>query len=56
MPRHTMKLVAGLERLAPRNFFFEVFGGGHDIRYDVAFRWFDRLSTAGTGEGARLTG
>ena len=54
--RHTMKLVAGLEQLEPRNFFFEVFGGGHDIRYDVAFRWFDSLRGSDAGEGARLTG
>ena len=53
--RHTMKLVAELERLQPANFFFEIFNGGHDIRYEVAFRWFDELKGE-AGEGARLSG
>ena len=54
--RHTTRLVAELERHDPGKFFFEVFGGGHDIRYEAAFRWFDGLLESGAGEGARLTG
>ncbi|MBJ6724457.1 alpha/beta hydrolase family protein [Geomesophilobacter sediminis] len=54
--RHTMNLVTGLERHEPKNFFFEIFDGGHDIRYDVAFRWFDGLRKNGKEQGSRLTG
>jgi dipeptidyl aminopeptidase/acylaminoacyl peptidase len=54
--RHTLKLVAELERHHPGNFFFEVFSGGHDIRYQVAFHWFDGLLAVDEGQGARLTG
>jgi dipeptidyl aminopeptidase/acylaminoacyl peptidase len=54
--QHTMKLIAGLEPLQPQKFFFEIFDGEHDIRYDVAFRWFDSLVAQGAGQGSRLTG
>jgi dipeptidyl aminopeptidase/acylaminoacyl peptidase len=53
--RHTLNLVSGLEQHQAQYFFFEVFGGGHDIRYEVAFRWFDALRN-GPGVGKRLTG
>ena len=54
--RQSWRLALELERLGAPRFFFEIFDGGHDIRYDCAFAWFDRL-VAGLGEdGTLLTG
>jgi predicted esterase len=41
---HTMNLALELEKFSPKKFFFEIFDGGHELRYDVAFRWFDSLA------------
>lgn len=38
------------------DFFFEIFDGGHEIRYQAAFDWFDRLSAHDNGQEMRLTG
>ncbi len=40
---HTLELVKKLERLSPKRFFFEIFDGGHEIRYEQAFSWFDTI-------------
>jgi len=40
---HTLNLARELERLAPRNFFHEIFDGGHELRFGQAFEWFDHL-------------
>jgi dipeptidyl aminopeptidase/acylaminoacyl peptidase len=40
---HTTDLAAEVEMHEPERFFYEIFDGGHEIRYDVAFRWFDAL-------------
>jgi dipeptidyl aminopeptidase/acylaminoacyl peptidase len=40
---HSWKLAQELERLGSRQFFFDIFDGEHDIRYDTAFRWFEAL-------------
>jgi dipeptidyl aminopeptidase/acylaminoacyl peptidase len=40
----TRRLALALERLRPKRFFWEIFDGGHEIRYEEAFRWFDRLA------------
>jgi len=53
---HTVALVQALEKLAPKRFFFEIFDGGHELRYDVAFRWFDALASQTSGEAQSLTG
>ena len=37
----TWNLALELERLGADRCFFDIFDGGHEIRYDVAFRWFD---------------
>jgi len=52
---HSWKLAQELERLGSRQFFFDIFDGEHDIRYDIAFRWFDALLMK-EGQGGRLTG
>jgi len=41
---HIINLAFALEKLGAKNFFFEIFDGGHEILYDVAFRWFDKLA------------
>jgi dipeptidyl aminopeptidase/acylaminoacyl peptidase len=53
--RQSWRLALELERLGAPHFFFEIFDGGHDIRYDRAFAWFDRL-TAGVGFDGALSG
>jgi len=40
----TINMALELEKLGAKNFFFEIFDGGHDIRCDIAFRWFDKLA------------
>lgn len=40
---HTLRLVQEIEKMNPKRFFYEIFDGGHEIRYDIAFHWFDRL-------------
>lgn len=35
------KLAQEIEKQNPQNFYFEIFDGGHQIRYDVAFKWFE---------------
>lgn len=40
---HTVNLALALEKLGAKNFFFEIFAGGHASRRDVAFLWFDKL-------------
>jgi len=52
---HSWKLAQELERLGARQFFFDIFDGGHDIRYDTAFRWFEALLRK-ENQGGRLTG
>jgi|APSaa5957512622_1039677.scaffolds.fasta_scaffold07737_3 dipeptidyl aminopeptidase/acylaminoacyl peptidase len=52
---HTWELAQELEKLGPERFFFEIFDGGHEIRYDVGFGWFDRWVEGGE-EREKLTG
>jgi dipeptidyl aminopeptidase/acylaminoacyl peptidase len=40
---HTLELALKLEALGHEQLFFEIFEGGHEIRADVAFSWFDSL-------------
>jgi dipeptidyl aminopeptidase/acylaminoacyl peptidase len=49
-------LAQELERLGSRRFFFDIFDGEHDIRYDTAFRWFDALMKLENPQEDRLTG
>ena len=53
--RQSWRLALELERLAAPKFFYEIFDGGHEVRYDPAFAWFDCLA-AGVGAGGTLTG
>ncbi len=53
--RHSWQLALKLEALGAWRFFFEIFQGGHDIRFEQALDWFavqDQPSAA----GVRLTG
>lgn len=43
---HTSDLAQKVEQHHPERFFYEIFDGGHEIHYDVAFRWFDGLAGA----------
>jgi dipeptidyl aminopeptidase/acylaminoacyl peptidase len=53
---HSWNLAQALERRGAERFFFDIFDGAHDIRYDTAFRWFDALLTEEALQGGRLTG
>jgi len=53
---HSWNLAQELERCGSRRFFFDIFDGEHDIRYDTAFRWFDALLTREDPQSGRLTG
>jgi len=53
---HSWNLALELERLGAERFFFDIFDGEHDIRYPVAFRWFDSLLKNSNDQGGRLTG
>lgn len=52
---HTVNLALALEKLSPKNFFFEIFDGGHELLYDDAFRWFDKLAKPDVKTGKELT-
>ncbi len=47
---HTVELIAEVEKHNPEKFFYEIFNGGHDMYYDLAFRWFDQLIEASTAK------
>jgi len=47
---HTINLALALEKMGARNLFFEIFDGGHEIRHDAAFRWFDKLAKPDAAE------
>ena len=40
---HTTRMVEAIEAHQPQHLYYEIFDGGHEIRYDVAFRWLDTL-------------
>lgn len=40
---HSWRMAKDIEALKPKRFFFEIFDGGHELRYDPAFAWFDAL-------------
>jgi dipeptidyl aminopeptidase/acylaminoacyl peptidase len=54
--RHSWKLAQDLEKLGAERFFFEIFDGEHDIHYEKAFQWFDRLLGSGEKMSKMLTG
>jgi len=54
--RHSWKLARELEQTGAESFFFEIFSGSHEIRYDTAFRWFEALLRDGGGGLDLLTG
>jgi dipeptidyl aminopeptidase/acylaminoacyl peptidase len=53
---HSWNLARELESRGAQRFFFDIFDGEHDIRYDTAFRWFDALLLQESFKGGRLTG
>ena len=53
---HSWRLARELEKQGAERFFFEIFDGGHDIHYDQAFSWFDRLAGNGKKSGVVLSG
>jgi dipeptidyl aminopeptidase/acylaminoacyl peptidase len=53
---HSWNLAQALERQGAKRFFFDIFDGEHDIRYDTAFRWFDALLEKENPRESRLTG
>ncbi len=52
---HSWRLAVELEKLQAQRFFFEVFDGGHELRYPVAFNWFDSLLGEERRSSSRLT-
>lgn len=42
---HTMELIGAVEACKPDRFFFEVFEGGHELIYPLAFEWLNRQIT-----------
>jgi len=53
---HSWKLALALEQSGAQQFFFDLFDGEHDLRYDSAFRWFDAVLKKDNDLGGRLTG
>jgi len=54
---HSWRLAEALEKQGAQRFYFEIFDGAHDIHYDKAFSWFDRLTGGGGAKhGEMLTG
>jgi dipeptidyl aminopeptidase/acylaminoacyl peptidase len=53
---HSWQLALALEQQGSQRLFCEIFDGAHDIHYDVAFRWFDKLLNQGREESTRLSG
>jgi len=54
--RQSWELARELEKQGAERFYFEIFNGGHEIHYEKAFHWFDRLSGNNTETGEILTG
>lgn len=52
---HTVNLALEIEKLGPKSFFFEIFDGGHDLLYDTAFNWFDKLAEPDEKREKQLT-
>lgn len=52
---HTVNLAIELEKLNAKRFFFEIFDGGHELLYEDAFRWFDRLTRPDAKAEKKLT-
>jgi len=43
---HTWRLAQAMEAVGAGRFFCEIFDGGHELRYDQAFAWFDEQAEA----------
>jgi dipeptidyl aminopeptidase/acylaminoacyl peptidase len=46
---HTLKLAMQLEAMRHPRLFFEIFDGGHELKPEIAFNWFDKLHNATAG-------
>ncbi len=54
---HTANLALAMEKAGAPRFYFEIFDGGHELRYDTAFRWLEKTLAAPAGRPAgKLTG
>ena len=53
---HTWDLAVALEGLGAARFFCEIFDGGHELVYDRAFDWLDRLAGRDGDGGDVVTG
>lgn len=53
--RHSWRLAELLEALGAPRFFFEIFDGGHEIRFEQALRWFE-VQGERAPDSVRLTG
>lgn len=53
--RHSWRLAERLEALGAPRFFFEIFDGGHEIRFEQALRWFE-VQGERAPDSIRLTG
>ena len=53
---HSWRLALELEKQGAERFYFDIFDGGHDIHYDRAFSWFDRLAGNALESGVELSG
>lgn len=53
---HSWKLALELEKHGADRFYFGIFDGGHEIHYEQAFSWFDKLAGRTKESGVELSG
>lgn len=53
---HTWQLAQEMERLGAERFFCEIFDGGHELVYERAFNWLDRLANQDADDRDEVTG
>ncbi len=53
---HTVKLSNAIEALNPEHFYYEIFDGGHEIRFLRAFEWLDQFTQIDDDTHTQLTG
>ena len=54
---HTFNLAQAMEKAGAKRFYFEIFNGGHELRYDVAFRCLEQaIKNVLAQPASKLTG
>ncbi len=54
---HTFNLALAMEKAGAPRFYFDIFDGGHELRYDAAFRWLEKTLADPAGQpSGKLTG